>query len=134
MAAITPFANIRKFNIVRSAVGTSQTDWLYLPEDARIAIVRLAITTAGTNTILTISGADPNFRDDARISTLFTGATITAASDHEYQFNPAWGQAAGADSATADAVVGIPLLAPTLMGLGVAATGSTYTLTVEYRN
>lgn len=137
MAAIVPVANIGRFHILRSAATTSQTDWLYSPGGFKFkfAVVRLAVTTAGTSTILTISSADPAFRDDGRILTRFTSATITAASDHEYLCGPVPTVTALADADADDAVVAPDALKdlPTLLGLGVVATGSTYTLSIEYK-
>jgi hypothetical protein len=137
MAAITAGAGSGgRFALIRQAATTSQTDWLYTPAWARYAIVFLSITTAGTSTIPTFHAADPVLKDDAQAILLEAGAIITAASNHIYVLGhmlPSGTEIA--DSATLDATsyqIQYWVL-PSLLGVQIAATGSTYTLSVEFR-
>lgn len=138
MAAITRTQVTDGLSLVRQAATTSQTDWLVVPPWAKSAYVYLSITTAGTNTILTLHAADPVLADDAQSIVLFTGATITAATNHLYILGSDASQVTAtetADSATLDAVVTDNELRvlPPLFGVQVAATGSTYTLSVFFK-
>jgi len=135
MAAITPVTGPIAFRVLRSAVGTSQTDWIDTPKWATRARIYLSVTTAGTSTALTIHDADPALRDDAQAVALFTGATITAASNHIYLLGDYPKVAEIADAAATDAIVLQDELTdlPSLLGLQIAATGSTYTLSIEYK-
>jgi hypothetical protein len=137
VAAITPFTPVTPFTIVRSAVGTSQTDWILKPVWANKAIVFLSVTAAGTSSIMTFLAADPALRDDAQVLTLFTGATITAASNHMYPIGDfGISSAEVADGAAADAIVLQDELRaiPAYLGLQMTTVGGpTYTLSIEFR-
>jgi hypothetical protein len=133
MAAISTINRVTSgLSFLRQAATTSQTDWFAVPPWAKSIQVYLSITTAGTNTIATLHSADPILKDDVQALALFTGATITAASNHVYHIIPATIGTADADSATADADVIVPASLPTLFGVQVAATGSTYTFSVSF--
>lgn len=136
MAAIVPVTTPHgSLLTVRSGATTSQTDWINVPAWAKYADVYLTVTTAGTSTALTISSADPVLRNDSNAIALFAGATITATGEHVYLIGPYPKVAEVADAAAADAVVLQDELAslPPLLGLGVAVTGSTYTLSVHFK-
>jgi hypothetical protein len=138
MAAIVPISEVfATLKVLRSAVGTSQTDWIAVPAWAKAVRIDLAVTAAGTSTILTILDANPAFRDDTRSAVLFQGATITAASDHIYEIargeNVAPNVTADTDSATLDARVRVSQDPPSLLGLQIATVGGpTYTLSIEF--
>lgn len=134
MAAISTInAGLAGIAFSRQAATTSQTDWIAIPSWVRAVQVYLSITTAGTSTSVNVLAADPILKDDAQVETVFASATITAATNHFYVLGPYVGNNDSTDSATADSDIVALSTLPTLLGLQVTATGSTYTVSVDLR-
>ena len=147
MAAITPVTEIPNgfYPALRTATAqatTGQTDWLIVPAWARFLVVYFNLTgNAGTTptSIPSFQAIPDGLFDDADALALFTGATITAASQHRYNIGPGvTGIADGTDSATADANVGVNTVLPgTLIGIKVlndrTTADETYTYTLVAR-
>lgn len=132
MAAISFTASSGRYQILWAAQGGTKTDWLAVPHWARLAIVHLDITTAGTNTILTLKAASPTTLDDTRVITFLTSATITAATYHQYVIGDV-GATAVADSATVSTMVTLATALPAILGVTVTPSTSTYTSAIEFR-
>lgn len=132
MAAIT-LTSVKNFSALQSAATGTTTDWIAVPPYVTLAIVHLQITTAGTNTILTLKAAPPiQPYDDARVITFLTSATITAIGYHQYVIGDV-GATAVADAAAVNTMVTLATAVPTVLGITTTPTGSTYSTAVEFK-
>ncbi len=134
MAAISLTAVPGRFSRLLAAQTGATTSWVQTPGYPCIVIVHLDITTAGTNTILTLKAGNvvpTGAYDDTRTALIATGATITAASYHTYAVGPAL--TAVADVAGAGAAAVVPAVVPAVLGITVTPTGSTYSTAIEFR-
>lgn len=134
MAAITPKAGSpypKRVPLQAAATGTT-TDWLDVPDWCDAIKVHLRVTVAGTNTILTIKEANPVSRDDGagNVITIATSATVTATGYHTYLLHP--NATAVADVAGANTAAQYAVAVPSLVGVTVTPTGSTYTTEIEF--
>lgn len=142
MAAIVPVTQVvngfyPSIRDVAAQATTGQTDWLVVPAWARFVVVFFNLTAnAGTTPISTPSflAVPEGVFDDADTVTLFTGAAITAASQHRYSTGPGvTGIADGTDSATVDASVGVNTLLPALLGVKILNDRTTADETYTYK-
>jgi hypothetical protein len=132
VAAITPITGTPGGRLIslRSAATGTTTDWIDVPIWANSFTIYLDISTAGTNTILTLKAGNPVSRDDARVITFVTSATITATGLHTYTVDPR--ATAVADSATVATAVVAAAPIPALLGVTTTPTGSTYSTAIQF--
>ena len=149
MAAITATAARIGHNTIRSASAQAtvgQTDWVFVPKNAKYATVFLNVTaTAGSTPQLTPSflAADPVALDDGSVVNIGEHAAFTAitgAAQYVFELGPGVTGIANdvTNAAAADSYVALNVVLPTLMGfklLNDRADGNetyTYNLSVRF--